>query len=177
MTKPTKAELQSAAGRTNDMNKGIAVSGPKQEEIVEICSDFTKGLNERERSVVFAIVEKDLNETWEAVAERLGISSRWLGKCREQKNIQDAVRGITRSLLKTDMPDVLKALIKKARTGDNYAMRLFFELAGELEPPTVDEYSVSREEINQNENAETTLVRLMQRLKVSSSVGMKKCYT
>ena len=174
MTKPSKEDLQNASKIKADMNKGIVVSEQKQKEMLEICSEYTKGLNERECSIVFAIVEKDLNETWEAVAERLGISSRWLWKCREQKNIQDAVRGITRSLLRTDTPDVLKAMIKKAKSGDNYSMRLFFELSGELEQVTVDEFSICREEIMLDDSTETVLARLMQRLRASSTKGMIK---
>ena len=104
----------------------------KNENELPDFSLFLHGMNEKERTVVYALVEKPVGDTWDEVAERLGISRRMLYNYRQQKQIQDAVYSIAKSLLQTDTPDVFKALTAKAKAGDNVAMRLFFEVAGEL---------------------------------------------
>lgn len=105
----------------------VAKSIPKISQIID-------GLNERDSMVVYAILEKKPGMTWEQVAKGLGITRRQLFNLRREQRIQESVRNISRDFLICDLPDVFKALAKKAKKGETSAMRIFFELAGEFEP-------------------------------------------
>jgi transposase-like protein len=96
-------------------------------------SQYLLGLNEYELRIVYAILEKNHKTTWEQVAKKLGISRRQLYNWRQSTRIQEPVRKISRDLLISELPDVYKALVKKAKSGDCAAMKLFFEIVGSID--------------------------------------------
>jgi predicted transcriptional regulator len=141
-------------------------------------SQFLHGMNEKERAIVYALVEKPVGDTWDEVAERLGISRRMLYNYRQQKQIQDAVYSIAKTLLQTDTPDVFKALTAKAKAGDNVSMRLFFEVSGELRKAEEKDGAVENDELMRraekaiselNLNKDQLQDELVRRLRLSNS--------
>ncbi len=92
-------------------------------------SHLVSTMNESEKKAVEAIVAKDPSETWEDVAHKIGISSRQLFNIRQDEKVQEAIYIISREVFKTDTPDVLKTLTRKAKAGEPWAVRLFLEIA------------------------------------------------
>jgi len=100
------------------------------------------GLTETEKKAIGVIVAKEPSDTWDEVARRIGITVRQLYNIRQNGKVQEACYIIAKELFKTETPDVLKVLAKKAKSGDNYCIKLFLEVSGELkqsgdEPPKV----------------------------------------
>jgi hypothetical protein len=93
---------------------------------------LVKNLNETERKAVEEIVVKDPSEKWDEVARRVGISERQLRNVRNKPEVQEAVYTISKALFKTELPDVLKVVVRKAKEGTAWAAKLFFEVSGEL---------------------------------------------
>jgi hypothetical protein len=91
-------------------------------------SQYFWRLNEFELKVAYAILEKNHQTTWDLVAKNLGISRRHLYNLRQLKTIQESIRKYSRDLLISELPDVYKALVKKAKSGDCSAMKLYFEI-------------------------------------------------
>ena len=105
-------------------------------------SDLTTGLTETEKKAIEVIVAKEPSDTWDEVAKRIGITTRQLYNLRQNGEVQEACYIIAKELFKTETPDVLKVLAKKAKNGDNYCIKLFLEVSGELKqsagvPPKV----------------------------------------
>jgi hypothetical protein len=96
-------------------------------------SQYLFGLNEHELKVVHAILEKSHKTTWEQVAKKLGVSRRQLYTWRQSSRIQEPLRNISRELLISDLPDIYKALVKKAKSGDCVAMKLYFEIVERID--------------------------------------------
>jgi len=86
-------------------------------------------LTGKERKVVEAIVHKAPRETWEQVAKRLKMSRRSLYSLRRDPLIQEMVITITLDLLKTNVVDVLNALVVQAKKGNVGAARTILEYA------------------------------------------------
>jgi len=104
-------------------------------------SQYFWGLNEYELKIVYAILEKNHKATWEQVAKKLGISRRQLYNWRQATKIQEPVRKISRDLLISELPDVYKALVRKAKSGDCSAMKLFFEIIGSKDEQIASEFN------------------------------------
>jgi hypothetical protein len=102
-------------------------------------SQYLLRLNEFELKVAYAILEKNHQTTWEQVAKKLGISRRQLYNLRQSQTIQEPIRKYSRDMLITELPDVYKALVKKAKSGDCGAMKLFFEVIGNIDEQRVIE--------------------------------------
>ena len=102
-------------------------------------SDLVAGMNDTEKRALEFIVAKEPADTWEHVAEKIGISSRQLFNVRQSPKVQEAVYVISREMLRGDVPDVLKTLTRKAKAGEPWAVRLFLEVAREISPPTRDQ--------------------------------------
>lgn len=103
-------------------------------------SHLISGLTETEKRAIEVIVAKDPSETWESVANKIGITSRQLFNIRQNERVLEAACTISRELLRGDVPDVLKTLTKKAKAGEAWAVRLFLEVAREIsQPSTADE--------------------------------------
>jgi hypothetical protein len=105
-------------------------------------SHLVAGLTETEKKAIEVIVAKEPSDTWDEVAKRIGITARQLYNIRQNGEVQEACYIIAKELFKTETPDVLKVLAKKAKNGDNYCIKLFLEVSGELkqssdEPPKV----------------------------------------
>jgi transposase-like protein len=96
-------------------------------------SQYLWGLNEYELKIVYAILEKNHKTTWEQVAKKLGISRRQLYNWRQSPKIQEPIRKYSRDLLLSELPDVYKALVKKAKSGDCGAMKLYFEIVENID--------------------------------------------
>jgi hypothetical protein len=95
-------------------------------------SHLTGTLTDTDKNVIEALVGKDPSETWEDVARRVGITSRQLYNIRQKKEVQEACYVLSKELFKSDLPDVLKVLTRKAKVGEGWAVKLFLELVGEL---------------------------------------------
>ncbi len=99
-------------------------------KIAYLVRDFT----ETEKRAVEMLVAKDPSETWENVAKKIGISTRQLFNLRQSETVREACYVIAKELFKGDIPDVLKVLTRKAKSGDNFCVKLFLEIAGEYVP-------------------------------------------
>lgn len=95
-------------------------------------SHLIEQLSETERNAVEVLLAKLPTDTWESVAQKLGISTRQLYNIRQKQEVQDAVYIVSKELFKSDIPDVLKALTLKAKSGEGWAIKLFLEVSGEL---------------------------------------------
>jgi hypothetical protein len=93
-------------------------------------SHLTGTLTDTDKSVIEALVGKDPSETWEDVARKVGITTRQLYNIRQKNEVQEACYVLSKELFKSDLPDVLKVLTRKAKSGEGWAVRLFLELAG-----------------------------------------------
>lgn len=83
-------------------------------------SHLVAGLTDTEKRAIEVIVAKEPSETWDEVAKRIGITVRQLYNIRQNGKVQEACYIIAKEFFKTETPDVLKALAKKAKNGDNY---------------------------------------------------------
>ena len=100
-------------------------------EVFPKIADLVKGLNETELRAVDALISKDPREQWPTVAKRIGVGERQLRNIRHNERVQEAVYTVCKLLFKSDIPDVLKVVTKKAKEGVPWAVREFLEIAGE----------------------------------------------
>ena len=113
--------------RINGKSRNVENS-QKPPKMVPIISHHFDGLDIDELWIVYAILEKNPKTTWEYIAKKVGLSRRQLYNWRQSERIQKAVFNISRDLLLTEIPDVYRTLVKRAKEGDVGAMKLFFEI-------------------------------------------------
>ncbi len=97
-----------------------------------ISAELLAQLNDTERRVVIAMLEKAVSDKWDDVAQRVGVSVRQLFNIRQSDAVKSAYLSAAREMLKADIPDVLKKMVEKAKKGDVPCMRLSLELTGIL---------------------------------------------
>ena len=122
----------------NDIETGNANSGKitlYDETWFPKISHLITDMTDTEKRTVEVVVAKDPVETWEDVAQKIGITTRQLFNIRQSEKVQEAIYIISRELFKGDIPDVLKVLTKKAKAGEPWAVRLFLEVAQEISQP------------------------------------------
>jgi hypothetical protein len=122
----------------NDIENGNTNSGKimlYSETWFPKISELINGMTDTEKRAIEEIVSKDPSDTWDEVAQRIGISVRQLFNIRQNEKVQEAVYTISREIFKGDVPDVLKTLTRKAKAGEPWAVRLFLEVALEMSKP------------------------------------------
>lgn len=131
-------------------------------------SRLIKGMNETQKRALDAIINKDPEETWPDVAQRVGITDRQLRNIRNEPKIQEACYLISKQLFQGDVPDVLKVLTRKAKSGNAWAVKLFLEVSGELKQPA--DKPLSAEDLPDLSDipTEQNLESLLRALKLSS---------
>jgi predicted transcriptional regulator len=102
------------------------------EEIFPLISDLLPDLNETEKKAIEEIIKKEPSENWSEVAKRVGITERQLRNVRNDAQVQEGLYRLGKALFKSEIPDVLKILTKKAKEGQAWAVKLFLEVSGEL---------------------------------------------
>lgn len=106
--------------------QGIVDNGASEStELPRIAQDT--GLTERQIGIIQAILEKDPEDTWEQVAERLKISRRTLYAYRQDPQMQEVLLAATLDILKSELIDVVKALARKAKQGNVGAAKVMLE--------------------------------------------------
>ena len=71
--------------------------------------------------------------TVKEIADKLGISDRTLVKWRTDPNFHDAIHDRYMVLFGGELPEVLTALLREAKSGNVQAARLVLEFSGKLE--------------------------------------------
>lgn len=103
-----------------------------QENWFPKVSHIINRLNETEKRAIEVLVVKNPKDNWDKVAKQIGITRRQLFNIRQNSDVQDACYIISKELFTSDLPDVLKTLTNKAKSGEAWAVRIFLEIAGEL---------------------------------------------
>ncbi len=81
---------------------------------------------------VEAISTRGPDETLEEVATRAGVTRKSLWEWWQLEAFRTAVRERVEKLTEAERTPILNALFREAKSGDVPAMRLFFQLRGEL---------------------------------------------
>lgn len=79
------------------------------------------------------IVEEQLTSTWEEIRAECGVSRATLSRWRKQPEFRNEVTKRSRLLVREHLPTAYQALILKVAKGDIPALKLFFELTGEMQ--------------------------------------------
>ena len=104
-----------------------------------------------------------------AVAEQLGISDKTLLKLRKDGNFWDKVYSTFMQSFEGELPDILRAMCREAKAGNQMAARLVLEHSGKLQKnihvtiASPFEQWLARSENNQIEEAEIVLDKLPHR--------------
>ena len=67
------------------------------------------------------------------IAEKVGITQKTLRKWRTEPEFCQSVMDKSMGLIKENLPDIYSVLIKKAKAGDNQALKLYIEHYERLE--------------------------------------------
>ena len=82
---------------------------------------------------VDVIVEHQLTHNWTQLRERIGCSQATLSRWRKQPEFRNEIIKRSRLVVREHLPTAYAALIAKVAKGDIPALKLFFELTGELQ--------------------------------------------
>ena len=82
---------------------------------------------------VDVIVEHQLTHNWEQLRERIGCSRATLSRWRKQPAFRNEIIKRSRLVVREHLPTAYAALIAKVAKGDIPALKLFFELTGEMQ--------------------------------------------
>jgi len=87
---------------------------------------------DRLNAILQAIALKPLNETFEQLAQRIGVSVRTIHRYRDE--YPEQILAIAQAEFRKEIPAVKRALAKAAKEGDVAAIKLFCEMTGEYTP-------------------------------------------
>lgn len=92
-----------------------------------------QSLTPEQSLAVDVIVDCQLTHTWEEIRAECGVSRATLSRWRKQPEFRNEVTKRSRLLVREHLPTAYQALILKVAKGDIPALKLFFELTGEMQ--------------------------------------------
>ncbi len=92
-----------------------------------------RSLTPEQSLAVDVIVDCQLTHTWEEIRAECGVSRATLSRWRKQPEFRNEVTKRSRLLVREHLPTAYQALILKVAKGDIPALKLFFELTGEIQ--------------------------------------------
>ena len=92
----------------------------------------TKKLTTKQLKGVEALSTRGPEETYQEVAKRAGVTRKSLWEWWKLEAFRTAVRERVEKLTDAERTPIINALVRTAKSGDVSAMRLFFQLRGEL---------------------------------------------
>jgi DNA-binding MarR family transcriptional regulator len=102
------------------------------EQSVDNALEALNGLTEKEMAIVEALVNRD-GETFEEIAEKVGMSVRHLFRYRQRPYIQNAVKELAVLKIKEMLPKAVRVLEKKVEQGHYRSIELVVRLNRLLE--------------------------------------------
>lgn len=92
-----------------------------------------RSLSPEQSLAVDLIVEEQLTSSWEEIRAKVGVSRVTFYRWRRQPEFKNEVTKRSRLLVREHLPTAYQALILKVAKGDIPALKLFFELTGEMQ--------------------------------------------
>jgi len=92
-----------------------------------------RSLSPEQILAVDVIIDLQLTSTWEEIRAECGVSRATLSRWRKQPEFRNEITKRSRLLVREHLPTAYQALILKVAKGDIPALKLFFELTGEMQ--------------------------------------------